>query len=695
VRHPAAGVRAALAASAGLLWLVFYAGWLLVQPGGEETLRVFADTAYLVPLAAATGLTFFAWLRVPSGMKPFWGFMTLACTAWLSADAAWCLRDLVSGSVPYPWWSDLGYIVSDVLLLCAVYTAFKPRFRTVGLERLLDGALVVLPLAMLWWWFLMRPVGFGGDLASVVDLAYPLFGLLVLGLLVSARLLPARQGTLGVWLVAVGIASGVLANALYVYMSQTDGYLTGAWIEMGWQVQGVVFSVAAFIGAWGLGRPPDWMSFREWPRLAKPILAGGAVGTGAGLLALDATSGGLSHTLLGAVALLGLLLAVRLGLAFRPSKEVPADPATGAHDAGYWGERLRHLSARGRHFGEPFAVALALPDAGRVGSAGAALALASSGADTVSDLGEQGFGILFARVEEDDAVQLAERLREASASIQVTFSLGVAMWTPDLHPRELLAEAERAAARAQRLGGNQVHVAHPGEVELEDDPRSVLDLADLVARRERMPAGHSHAVASLAAELAAELGLDADSVARTFTAGYLHDVGKVTLPRAVLCKTAPLDTHELAALRLHPTRGGAIVERFPSIADAAPIVATHHESWDGSGYPDGLSYETIPIESRVVTVANSLVSMTSDRPYRPAHSTTTALTTLWQQSGRRFDPDVVKTVLAVSAEGRLTLAHQRDGRQLSMEGVPPAARFQPQRGPTNQALITATARRSR
>ncbi len=660
VRQSAASTRAVLATGAGVCWILFYAAWILFTPGGADALRVFADTAYLVPLASAALLTFVAWQRAPDELRSFWWFMTTASTAWLAADTLWCVRDLARGSVPYPWWSDAGYLISYVLLGCAVYAAFRPRFRTVGVARLLDGALVVGCLAAVWWWLLIRPVKVTPDFTSAFDLAYPILGLLVIGMLIVVRVLPSRQGTVAMRLVAAGVTCGVLANALYVYISETTGYLTGDWIELAWEAQGVLFSLAALLAAGGIGRPPDWMTFRERQRLTPRTLAGAVVATSTLLVALDAKSGGVSPGLLAVLAGLALLLAARIAVALRRATAPATNPETGTYDAGYFGEQLRHLTVRGRHFGESFALAVLAADGPERPGVAARLTAAARHADIVTDLAKGRYAVLFPRVEEPEALALADGLREVIATVDTTLSVGVTAWTPGLEPHDLIRGAEHALATAQLFGGNQVSALQ----EPLDERHALTELAELIERREDLPAGHSTVIASLAADLALELGLDDAEVRLAHAGGLFHDIGKVALPEALLRKPRSLDEREWAAIRKHPERGAAILERFESTRAAAAIVSAHHEAWDGSGYPLGLAGEEIPKAARALAVANALVSMTSDRPYRLALTETTALTSLWQQSGRTYDPDVVRTLLRLSSQGRLPVLQPDASRPL-------------------------------
>jgi two-component system cell cycle response regulator len=678
VRHLSEGRRGlALPAGLGAAWLAFYATWLGVRPGGDDALKIFADTAYLVPLAAAAGFTFYAWRRAPLGLRNFWGLMFGACLAWLVADTLWCARDLVSGSVPYPWWSDAGYLLSDALMLGAVYVSFRPRARLVGAGRLLDGLVAVGSLALLWWWLLIRPLELTGDLESLVTAAYPVFGILVIGTLVATRLLPARQGTLAMRLVAVGIAASVLTNGAYVYVSLRGGFISGDWIELGWQGQGILFSIAAFAAARGIGRPSTWMRFRDSRELGSGVVLTGSIGLVLVLLVVEGLNGNLSYGLVLGVALLASLVLARMWVAFTGRSEplTLIDSRTGAYTGDYVADQLARLAARARHFREPYALVLAWID-GPETSQAVERALASRlieavrEVDVVGSIGHGRFALVLPNVERDEAAAISEGLRSAVAAeplasdrgyARQTISIGLATAGPEDDERSLVQQAEEGLVAARRLGGNQVRTSADdlalfSEAAL-DGPRLELlvSLAKLVDDREGPDPSHSQAVAALAAQLALEMGLDGEAISRTYVAGLLHDLGKVALPEATLQKPGPLDDEEWDEMTRHSSVGAELVAQMAAVRDAAPIVAAHHERWDGTGYPHGLAGDRIPPEACIVAVADALVAMTSDRPYRSARTETSALTTIWRESGRRYDPAVVSALLALAREGRLKL----------------------------------------
>jgi two-component system cell cycle response regulator len=675
-QDPAARRRVALAAGVGIGWLAFYAGWLAVQPWGERALWVFSDTAYLVPLAAAACFSVYAWIRVPRELRPFWALLTCGNLAWLAADTAWCLHDLFVGPVPYPWWSDLGYLVSDAFMLAAVYAAFRPRLRAVAAPRILDGLVAVGSLALFWWWLLIHPTGVAATLESIVTLAYPVFGIGAIGLLVVTRLLPSRTGTFAMRLVAVGVLSSVLANALYIHSSLTGGYVSGAWIELGWQAQGILFSIAGYVAAHSVGGGRSWMRFRERREVGTASILTCAIAISLVAVAIDGTNGALSVGLIAGVAVISALVVARVWIDLVSGRDEAAlvDGRTGVYTADYFRDQIDRLVGRGRHFGDPFAVALATIDEGRGrddeldAAVAKRLVEALREVDVLASTGDGHFAVAFPNVEAEEALALAERLRRAVAAeplelpgkrVARTVSVGVAASEAGDDARSLVDRADEGLAAALRLGGNQVragaeHVPLFGDHRLDAERMElVASLARLVDDREGPDAGHSRAVASLASALALELDLDGKTVSRTYVAGLLHDLGKLALPDALLQKPGPLDAEEWVGMRRHAELGADLVARMAAVRDSAPIVAAHHERWDGAGYPNRLAGRQIPVEARILAVADAFVAMTSDRPYRAARSETSALTTIWRESGQRYDPAVVGALLALARDGRL------------------------------------------
>lgn len=155
--------------------------------------------------------------------------------------------------------------------------------------------------------------------------------------------------------------------------------------------------------------------------------------------------------------------------------------------------------------------------------------------------------------------------------------------------------------------------------------------------------GHSARVTTFAESMARMLGWAGERLDVLRLGGSLHDVGKIAVNARVLRKPGPLTEDELAQIRRHPVTGARLVECFDDFEPALPYVLHHHERWDGSGYPHGLRGETIPVEGRLLGVADAFDAMTSKRAYRSALSVEQALTELRRCAGTQFDPELAKT----------------------------------------------------
>ena len=154
------------------------------------------------------------------------------------------------------------------------------------------------------------------------------------------------------------------------------------------------------------------------------------------------------------------------------------------------------------------------------------------------------------------------------------------------------------------------------------------------------------------------LGKTPDEV---FLAGILlHDIGKIFTPKEILFKPGPLSDEEWVVMRRHPVDGAEILEQITGLREMAQIVRYHQESYDGSGYPEGLKGEAIPIGARIATVVDAFDAMITDRPYRKGMPIEKAVEELKRNAGRQFDPTVVEAIIEIYEEGRLKPTHTPD-----------------------------------
>jgi diguanylate cyclase (GGDEF)-like protein/putative nucleotidyltransferase with HDIG domain len=290
---------------------------------------------------------------------------------------------------------------------------------------------------------------------------------------------------------------------------------------------------------------------------------------------------------------------------------------------------LSHLAARLRQTGEAFRLggdefALLLPGYGE----SAALTAASSVVERISALDLEQVG-------------------------PVTVSAGVAISPQHAAERdELIRLADSALYWAKEYGKNRVRAYRPDVIELAELKRlasgpdraarfrAAASLARAVDARDVYTGSHSQRVAELAARTARRLGLPDEEVELTRLAGSLHDLGKLAIPEEILRKPGPLTEPERIVLERHPQIGFRMLESL-GVDPVADWVLHHHERWDGSGYPDGLSHERIPLGARIIFVADAYDAMISERVYRRRVSPQEAIAELDRCAGTQFDPDVV------------------------------------------------------
>jgi HD-GYP domain-containing protein (c-di-GMP phosphodiesterase class II) len=191
---------------------------------------------------------------------------------------------------------------------------------------------------------------------------------------------------------------------------------------------------------------------------------------------------------------------------------------------------------------------------------------------------------------------------------------------------------------------------------------TVRALAAALELRDDATGRHAERVTALA--LALTQRVDSELAADPALAyGYLlHDIGKIGIPDALLLKPACLEPDELGLMRTHPELGERIVAEIPYLAGIArEVIASHHERWDGSGYPKGLAGDEIPLAARIFAIADAYDAMTSNRPYRTALTVAQACEQIAVSAGTHFDPELVRIFLEFPSDGKSTSGCSNDG----------------------------------
>ncbi len=193
-----------------------------------------------------------------------------------------------------------------------------------------------------------------------------------------------------------------------------------------------------------------------------------------------------------------------------------------------------------------------------------------------------------------------------------------------------------------------VHVSFRGYVKLQTETRKTFEqISRLLDERDHYTAIHSQEVAVLATEIGMEMGLSQGEIENINVAARVHDIGKVAVPDSILLKPGPLSDEEWAIMKRHPVISAELIEGLEIYAPVVDAVRHEHERWDGSGYPDGLKGEEIPLMARIIAGADIYNALTTDRPYRKAFSAERTVAILREMRGTDLDPRVADALLRV------------------------------------------------
>ena len=294
-------------------------------------------------------------------------------------------------------------------------------------------------------------------------------------------------------------------------------------------------------------------------------------------------------------------------------------------------------------------------------------------ADQAFRYGGDEFAILFPQTTIEAAYQVAERIRKQVASevktgyIPLTISLGLASWPADgVGLNEIIAAADAALYHAKRSGGNQSQHAS-GAMLVSDDTTigsgsnkdsktlsTIYALAAAVDARDHYTCSHSKKVSEYAIAIAEALNLEPLEINRLGTCALLHDIGKIGISDEILTKQCELTAEEWEEIKAHPQLGATIVSHVGHLAPYILGILHHHERYDGSGYPRGLKGEEIPLEARILAIADAFAAMTSERPFSNTLSYEEALEEIKRGAGTQFDPKLAEVFLSIAKTTAVT-----------------------------------------
>lgn len=375
------------------------------------------------------------------------------------------------------------------------------------------------------------------------------------------------------------------------------------------------------------------------------------------------------------------------------------DELTGLFNRRHFEERLKEEVSRHSRYGDAFSIFMLDLDnfkayndtyghpAGDtlLSQIGKIIKVSVRNVDQAFRYGGDEFVVILPQTTREDAYVVAERVRGQIAramgkkAIAVTSSIGLANYPADgVVADELVDVADNALYHAKRAGGNRIlpsskissepldeGVVH-GNYAKRNGLSAVYALVSAVEAKDPYIYGHSRKVNTYAVALAEAIGLSPGEVANVSTAALLHDIGKIGIPDKVLNKKGKLNEEDWRAIKAHPKLGATIISNIPHLVPCVNSILHHHERWDGSGYPEGLKGEEIPIEARILAIADTFEAMTSARPYRPALSLEEIVKELRQGAGLQFDPKLVEVFIGIVEAGlpeKVKIAQDSSGEQ--------------------------------
>ena len=632
-------------------------GWAVLREAEVGPLRsalhgpAFGKLAYWIVVVGASLLTIARARSIRGREGLAWGLIGLGSLLWASGDVYWTLVLSKHEVIPVPSISDAGYLAFYPLVFAGLCLLLRARVEGTPRTLWVDGITAALAAGALSAAIVLQTVldTVGGDALGVAtNLAYPFGDLILLSVVIASFALRGWRADRTWLLLGLGIVLFWVADSYYLVTVAKETYTYPSVMDGGWTSCLILLSVAA----WQRPRRAVVDDQRGLRFTALPIAfatLGLAILVVAALNGLNAVA-----VLLAAASLLAvfgrLILTLRenAGMLASSRHEALTDALTGLGNRRALSRDLERAVADERK-----AVLLALFDLDGfkhyndsyghpAGDAllqrlGTKLAAHVDGVGTAYRMGGDEFCVLLpARGDgAEQAAAAAWALAEHGDGFTITCSHGAV----DV-PREADEPGEALRIADQRMYAHK----NGGRSSARSQSRDVLLRA--LAERDPDLGEHISGVAALAEAVARRLNLDDEQIDHIRHAAELHDVGKMAIPDAILEKPAPLEPAEWEFIRRHTIIGERIVAAAPALRPVAALVRSSHERWDGTGYPDQLAGEEIPLGARIVAVCDAFDAMIADRPYRLGVDAVLALGELGRCAGTQFDPAVVAAFTA-------------------------------------------------
>src|SRR4051794_21270998 len=630
--------------------------------GGDALDGFFNDWVYngLVLISSIWCLARAALVRTDRGA---WALIGLGLACWATAEIVNTVYLSKLDYPPYPSISDAFWLAFYPASYGALILLVRGRMEQFRSSLWLDGLVAGLAVASVGAIVFLQPIlnmtPDGEAIQVATDLAYPLGDLLMLALVIGVFALTGWRPGRAWAFIGAGLMSMAAADSIYAYQASKGLYVEGTVLDSLWPAATLLVGWAAWVPSHRQVR----IHLHGWRPLVLPVaFALMAVG----VLVYDHFARVSTLAVVFASATMVMVL-VRTAMTFgenlrmlrNSQREALTDALTGLGNRRALMNDLRDaLEGRAAH--QPRALILFDLDGfkhyndsfGHPAGDGLLARLGRALEDVVRDRGRAyrlGGDEFCALIDGDfDQAGVIESagaaLTEDGQGFEVAASHGVV-----LLPHEADDAAGALQIADQRLYGNK---GARRRSSVGQQTRDVL--LRILHEREPELHDHHHEVADLAVAVAAKLPMLPDEIDVMARAAELHDIGKMAVPDQILQKPGPLDSAELDFIRKHTLVGERILAAAPALLPVARVVRASHERWDGSGYPDGLAGEEIPLGARIIAVCDAYHAMTSDRVYQPPVDPPAALMELRRCAGTQLDPNVVAIFCEEMETGRLT-----------------------------------------
>jgi diguanylate cyclase (GGDEF)-like protein len=656
------GARGGAAFCFGLvvLLLVYLAQTLLGAAGGSTTDA--GTWVYNAILIGSTVCCAARGLASPVERTP-WLLLALAMGLWTAGDLYYTFFLAELETVPVPSVADVLYLAFYPIAYVALGLLLLGRIRKFNGNLWLDGVIGGLVVCAVGAAVVVGPVMSttgGAKLGILTNLAYPLFDLLLLALVVGVIALNGWRLDRTWLLTAAGFAAFGVADSAYLYQAAAGTYVEGRLVDVGWVLATVLLASAAWSPARRIAEVRD----EGWPTLTLPTIF---ASVGLGLLVYDHFQGLDTLALVLAAASLAAVIGravltfrEKLRLLERSRQEALTDSLTGLGNRRRFMQEIEHdlRVADVRHplvlvlfdldgfktyndtFGHPAGDTLLVRLA-------TSLAIAVEGQGRAYRMGGDEFCVLASAARVGPGALISASAAALSAEGE-GFSINCSFGSV------LLPEEARRVSDALRIADGRMYV-HKNRHRPTAGRQSMDVLLRVLHERDSDLGRHLAGVADLVEAVGRRLRVPTEQLETLRQAAELHDIGKVAIPESILSKPGPLTDAEWEFVRRHTVIGERILAAAPALGQVARLVRSTHERFDGAGYPDALKGHEIPLGARIIAVCDAFDAMTSERAHAPTLTAAEAIRELLRCAGTRFDPEVVETFVEVHAEVRAEL----------------------------------------